>query len=73
MKVAVRVQLDFGAHHVCIENAHVMIWLSIGADMVPERPAEPFGKWLSLVRQNEDGLKLLALDLHAADSGRSTE
>jgi hypothetical protein len=33
----------------------------------------PLGKWLSLVSQNEDSLKLLPLDLHAAASGRSTE
>jgi hypothetical protein len=35
--------------------------------------AGPFGKWRSLMSQNEDSRKSLALDLHAADSGRSTE
>jgi hypothetical protein len=35
--------------------------------------AEPLGKWRSLVSQNEDSLKSLAFDLHAADIARSTE
>jgi hypothetical protein len=29
---------DFRVHHVCTENANVMIWLLIGADMILEKP-----------------------------------